>query len=331
MIETEKKELAIRLRRSGLTYKEIAREIGTSTTWVRGICVKENLGGWLGSALKREEYIAYKAEGHTNKEVAARFGIGNSTATRLCNGVSPQRAKTKTDEEAKTYVEQFLPSDYSYVGGYVDCEHKVTIRCNKCGDVFDRSMVSIRHGDKTTCRNCAKIKREQRETEKKIEKANKEKLALERQIEKEKDRLSRTRVVTCSICGKAFTTLRRRQECCSAECSRKSANQKASHRKDARISAEKKIDRDITVKKLYTRDNGICWICGNKCDLNDYEEINGTIICGNSYPSIDHIVPVCKGGSDSWDNVRLAHRLCNTQRYWQENTPPTERICALCL
>jgi 5-methylcytosine-specific restriction endonuclease McrA len=30
------------------------------------------------------------------------------------------------------------------------------------------------------------------------------------------------------------------------------------------------------------------------------------------YPSIDHIVPLAKGGNHTWNNVQLAHHYCNT-------------------
>lgn len=33
---------------------------------------------------------------------------------------------------------------------------------------------------------------------------------------------------------------------------------------------------------------------------------------GDNYPSVDHIVPLAKGGLHSWDNVQLAHFKCNT-------------------
>ncbi|MDT2396282.1 HNH endonuclease [Enterococcus avium] len=26
---------------------------------------------------------------------------------------------------------------------------------------------------------------------------------------------------------------------------------------------------------------------------------------------MDHVIPISKGGTHSWDNVRLAHRHCN--------------------
>lgn len=31
-------------------------------------------------------------------------------------------------------------------------------------------------------------------------------------------------------------------------------------------------------------------------------------------PSLDHILPVSKGGTDFLDNLRLAHRKCNMDR-----------------
>ena len=39
-----------------------------------------------------------------------------------------------------------------------------------------------------------------------------------------------------------------------------------------------------------------------------------TFISGNNYPSIDHVIPVSKGGTHTWDNVKLAHRHCNTMK-----------------
>ena len=71
-------------------------------------------------------------------------------------------------------------------------------------------------------------------------------------------------------------------------------------------------DKSITLEKLYNRDKGVCKICGGLCDYNDYEIKDGTIIVGNNYPSIDHIKPISKGGSHTWDNVQLSHKLCNS-------------------
>ncbi|WP_153301198.1 HNH endonuclease [Priestia flexa] len=65
-----------------------------------------------------------------------------------------------------------------------------------------------------------------------------------------------------------------------------------------------KIDWDISIERLMKRDKGICYLCNESVDIkldpnHDY------------YPSIEHVIPVAKGGTHSWDNVKLAHRKCN--------------------
>jgi 5-methylcytosine-specific restriction endonuclease McrA len=38
----------------------------------------------------------------------------------------------------------------------------------------------------------------------------------------------------------------------------------------------------------------------------------GNFITGDNYPTIDHITPISKGGTHTWDNVGLACKRCNT-------------------
>ena len=71
-------------------------------------------------------------------------------------------------------------------------------------------------------------------------------------------------------------------------------------------------DSSINLEKLYNRDKGICALCGGYCDYNDFIFIGGTFIAGYTYPSIDHIKPLSKGGAHTWDNVQLAHKYCNS-------------------
>ena len=96
------------------------------------------------------------------------------------------------------------------------------------------------------------------------------------------------------------------------------------HRKDDKVVARKIAykarrrgaqnsgDHDITLKRLYDRDGGICKLCGRLCDWDDMTIENGVTIVGNNYPSIDHITPISKGGSHTWDNVQLVHKICNS-------------------
>ena len=69
---------------------------------------------------------------------------------------------------------------------------------------------------------------------------------------------------------------------------------------------------NITLDALINRDGLECWICGELCDLEDSFWIGKTFYAGNNYPSIDHVIPLAKGGTHTWDNVRVAHRICNS-------------------
>lgn len=69
----------------------------------------------------------------------------------------------------------------------------------------------------------------------------------------------------------------------------------------------KEFDDSITLQSLYSKANGLCAICGKPVDVAD---INGGHI-GRKYPTLDHIVPLSKGGTHTWGNVQLAHMSCN--------------------
>ena len=78
------------------------------------------------------------------------------------------------------------------------------------------------------------------------------------------------------------------------------------HRRASRYGC-KDFDETITLRALIARDNGICQICGMPTDGGDI--VNGHI--GRMYPTLDHIIPLSKGGAHTWDNVQLAHMHCN--------------------
>lgn len=56
------------------------------------------------------------------------------------------------------------------------------------------------------------------------------------------------------------------------------------------------VDRDV----LYRRDNGVCGICHKRVRSED--------------ASVDHIVPLARGGEHSYRNTQLAHRRCNARK-----------------
>ena len=110
----------------------------------------------------------------------------------------------------------------------------------------------------------------------------------------------------CVICGKAFTTTFPHKITCSTNCRRK-----LRHRSRAEERLKGKIvDADITLEKLFNRDAGICYLCGEPCDWSD----RTNNITGMNYPSIEHVRPLSRGGLHAWDNVKLAHFGCNIRK-----------------
>lgn len=115
----------------------------------------------------------------------------------------------------------------------------------------------------------------------------------------------------CPVCGGMFEPHNRAQKYCSPKCSRKANKTTSNHIRRLR-KEHQTIDKDITLEGLYRRDLGFCYICGMKCNFEDYVVRNGRKIVGDWYPTMDHIAPLSNGGSHSWGNVKLAHKRCNT-------------------
>lgn len=78
------------------------------------------------------------------------------------------------------------------------------------------------------------------------------------------------------------------------------------HARRAIKAGATEVDRSITISKLIERDKGICGICNLAVMANPKKH--------NDKPSIDHIVPIKRGGQHTWENVRLVHCGCNNSR-----------------
>ena len=120
----------------------------------------------------------------------------------------------------------------------------------------------------------------------------------------------------CVICGEEFKDYPNgTAKTCSHECSKELEREKRrEHAHDKRVPKEQRVDR-ISLKKLYKRDNGICYICGKACDWTDWRvSKSGNKYPGDTYPTKEHVDPISRGGLDSWENVRLAHWKCNIEK-----------------
>ena len=251
-----------------------------------------------------EQMRRYKAEGHSNAEVAERFGVSKEHSKLICRGIASQSHRNQYQDEAKNIervkamVEEHCPG-FEYAGNYTGTDGHADIRCKECGAIIHRTWWSIRHG-KATCDACASQSRELKRINDKIQADRQKELARQK---RERDRrlaqkYQQLSIKICPICGDPFVG---RSTYCSNDCQRQNKWQmKEGYR------------HQFPLEDVFKRANGICYICGKPCDWNDYTERDGVIIYGDNYPSRDHVIPKSRGGANSWENIKLAHRICNS-------------------
>lgn len=109
----------------------------------------------------------------------------------------------------------------------------------------------------------------------------------------------------CEWCAELFVNNRDAQLTCSTECAEKRRHSRdinKAHRRREHIKAV--TVEPVKVMQVYERDNWMCGLCGEPID----QELKWP------HPksvSLDHIVPISKGGAHSMGNTQASHLGCN--------------------
>ena len=208
-------------------------------------------------------------------------------------------------------------SQFEYIGGYTGADDFIYLICKDCGHVFRYSMSAFRHSSLIHCSECEKQYRNILKTKKHEQKLiDLENERRRKKVEKylKKDFYQESFKI-CEQCGSLYWN--KRSKYCSKLCSKKAHQEKKDVIRRSRLKNQQ-IDDGISLKKLYVRDKGVCYICGSKCNFEDYEKKNGAFVAGDRYPTKEHIIPLSKGGSHSWNNIKLACFRCNTLKRDQD-------------
>ena len=266
----------------------------------------------MGKQGKYDEQIRQMfSEGINYSDMARALGVDPRNLRKRCVAIGCEYPRQDRTAPIQKINESGL---YEYIDGFVNSDSRVRVKCKTCGEIVSFNMVSFRHnGYKPECPRCAEIDREHRE---KIREC--QKIAFREQRERHKRSKRHFEQITmkqCAVCGGLFLG---RGKYCSKTCSNKPYWKNGEIRRRKLIAAQI-IDKDITLEQLYKRDNGVCYLCGGKCDWSDSWVKNNVFIAGNNYPSIEHVKPLSKGGEHSWNNIRLAHRICNSLK--SDNLP----------
>lgn len=231
----------------------------------------------------------------------------NNTDRKYCSFYCSTKNHFKNNDVWFQSVFNKKFSDFEYVTGYKNAHEKFTLKCKKCNFVFDRSAQCIRRSNSIIfCKNC-------NDKTKLIQKIL---FSLNRVISKRiRNKTSVYKVPeekTCKECGLVFKSNNSIKKFCNKSCSKKM--QKRNHNlKRNRLLTINEFDTDISLYKLIKKFHSICCLCNKKINKKDYyRDKNGFFITGPNYPTLDHIVPLSKGGSHTWENIQLAHHICNS-------------------
>lgn len=250
-----------------------------------------------------EQILEDIALGLTRQEIAGRHGVHvENLAKRMKRlGVHAKyaqligRPREKLDwhynlSTAKT-VKKHLGCNFEYLS------HKGTtykLKCNTCGDVFERGKKAIQRGT-VICKKC-------RDSEKAIHEGREKLIQVLYAIAENK------KTKKCKICGNEYHSQYINSVYCSPKCRKK--RQGSSIKKRCRTYGAY-YDPNVTPIKVFKRDNYVCKICGLKCNTEDN---SWTKYVGPYSPTVDHIIALKNGGQHTWDNVQCAHAICNSYK-----------------
>ena len=304
---------------------------------------------WVNSP-QADAVAEYYVQGHTVTETAKHFGVSKHQVNNLVkkrrltngrtwgSGRAEQIERLRAEGEARI-INRLDSIGFDYVGGYTCKTGKVMIRCRECGYEFKRTVDFAKRG-KVICKKCeherALIRQAERKEERAEELRQKEinRKQNQKRAEAEKaDALFHSlndKTHICSVCGKHFsisefmeskgrTLIPTNPKYCSQKCNRKAMNKARKKAPSGRTGNYYNRARKygceyvpgITLKKLIKRDGLRCKICGKMCDPNDH---TWTEYSGPLSPSIDHIIPMAKKGGHVWNNVQIAHIICNSEK-----------------
>ena len=317
--DKERREKCLQMIKDGITAKEIASELEyANPSAVYNLAKQYGLKTAKKKPKVKPKYIPQMETRicpECGKEFTAEKNRTKIFCSTRCQKLDSYRRNGRTDipregiDDSKIAgkIEKNHP-DFEYVGGYTGSEGYMMLKHKVCGHIQRVSSATIRHKHKSIrCNYCTSQERQERQ-ERKTETDR-----VERMFIKHAPKRKLIKVRECPICGTLFVGETGRDKYCSDECKSKAdqsrretrrhyESMKKRRRKNSAWTAESKT---ISLKKLYERDNGVCWLCGGRCnyskDSNDPD-----------YPTIDHVIPIAKGGKDTWENIRLAHRRCNS-------------------
>ena len=262
-----------------------------------------------------KEAMRFYADGHSLKETARKYGVTEAKITNAAIkfGVSNGRDFHVAGAEANVAAHRISEEKKKAIKEAKSAERKRQLLLRQ----------KQRQKEKAERKLIQQKEIQERKAKQEAERIEKNPLGLSSYQLSIQEKYDAFRI--CEVCGKQYTLRERMQGgdtkycrdngCCSVSCRRKrsrSKQRKAGFPKNHLHRAHKygcAYESGITLRKLIKRDGLRCALCGKMCNPNDHE---WTKYFGPTSPTIDHIIPMVKGGGHVWDNVQVAHAICNS-------------------
>lgn len=105
----------------------------------------------------------------------------------------------------------------------------------------------------------------------------------------------------CEYCGDCFKSLKAGTRYCSSKCSARMGKMRR------RARERNAFVENVSLAKLIERDGPDCQLCDKPLDMSvEWPHPN--------YPSIDHVIPLSRGGEHSLSNTQMTHLICNVKK-----------------
>lgn len=312
----------------GVGTAEIAAALGCTASTVSNFKSRHGLS----DSRKRlgrddlDEIVARAESGESYYSIAADFGTTQSHISTIAirNGIRRGKGGGCVARNNAARSSKAAPERMARVRDAIGESFEVVretrkdwflLRCRECGHEFER-FVDLHC--KTECPECHRREVERRAAER---------------MEREGKRALMQRLVNllayehvCPECGVRFRSGNPKKLYCSTKCSNRAMWRRKSRRRgnqSTHVARAKRYgveyDRSITLNRLIERDGMTCYLCGKTCTKDD----NRWGSFGPDYPTIDHVIPLSKGGTHTWDNVRVACGICNELKGDEVISDPT--------
>ena len=185
---------------------------------------------------------------------------------------------------------------------------RVTLRCEVCDEEFTRKPSDVKRKGGRFCSKACFARHKSAE-------AAKRRAENPKPPQPPQPPRSRVYFRECDVCKRMFCGRNSRAKFCSAQCKIDDAGMRV---KGLYAAATEFVDgqyfgaewRQTLLRYLVERDGDRCGICRRRVDITLKSGTRGS----RRGPSVDHIIPRSKGGSDDPANLRLTHWGCNQKR-----------------